>query len=315
MKTGEPNFAVGAPFQEVWERFLHEQLKPEPPNILYHYTNVDGLLGIVRTNRLKASDVLFMNDSTEIEYGRKLVVEEAVNAAARTPSPLAQGLFKSIDKILYAVDGLIGTFFAACFCEDDDLLSQWRGYSSGPSGYALGFRVNELGSRSGNRSPEQGFLRRRVIYDPEGQRSLVAGFLDDLAHVIEGLTAGPLAAYEQDIRQTAESLTQVVMLECMLTLKNPKFAEEKEWRLIHQHRGFGVATGANVEYRATPSFVVPYVSLDVSPDHGLRANRIPLARVVVGPTGHPQAAAASARELVADIPGVAVVNSAIPLRT
>jgi hypothetical protein len=129
------------------------------------------------------------------------------------------------------------------------------------------------------------------------------------------MMAGPLAVYEQDILRTAESLTQVEMLECMLTLKNPKFAEEKEWRLIHQHRGFGVTTGARVEYRATPSFVVPYVSLDVSPDHGPRANRIPLARVVLGPTGHPQSAAAAARALVADIPDVAVVNSAIPLRT
>jgi hypothetical protein len=148
MNAKEPNFAIGAPFQEMWEKFRNEVLPHvEPPPVLYHYTGVKGLVGIVKSNRLWASDVLFMNDSTEVRYGRDLIISEAKAAADRTASPVAQAVFKTVDKILYKVDDLVETFFAACFCEDGDLLSQWRGYAGRRGGYALGFRSDELGPR------------------------------------------------------------------------------------------------------------------------------------------------------------------------
>ena len=45
----------------------------EPKKLLYHYTDADGVLGIVRSGELRASDVLYVNDSSELEYAREVM--------------------------------------------------------------------------------------------------------------------------------------------------------------------------------------------------------------------------------------------------
>lgn len=64
--------------QEQSSRFF--ELEPpemidlaSPAGVLYHYTSVTGLQGILQSNRLWATAAYFMNDSSEIEYGCQLV--------------------------------------------------------------------------------------------------------------------------------------------------------------------------------------------------------------------------------------------------
>jgi hypothetical protein len=38
-----------------------------PPETLYHYTTQDGLLGIIQSRSLWATNVSYMNDSTEFD--------------------------------------------------------------------------------------------------------------------------------------------------------------------------------------------------------------------------------------------------------
>jgi len=38
--------------------------------MLWHYTDASGLMGIVEHERLWATQTSFLNDSTELEYGR-----------------------------------------------------------------------------------------------------------------------------------------------------------------------------------------------------------------------------------------------------
>lgn len=39
-----------------------------PKELLYHYTTISGLKGIVESQSLWASDVRYMNDSAELQY-------------------------------------------------------------------------------------------------------------------------------------------------------------------------------------------------------------------------------------------------------
>src|SRR5216683_1419399 len=66
----------------IEQAFLGRLTRGQPPETIFHYTTAAGLLGIVRSNRLWASDLLYMNDSTEVEYGRQLII-----AAARCLRP------------------------------------------------------------------------------------------------------------------------------------------------------------------------------------------------------------------------------------
>jgi len=51
--------------------------------LLYHYTNTAGMLGILRTRALWATDVGYLNDSKELLYGRDEVVSALLEEASR----------------------------------------------------------------------------------------------------------------------------------------------------------------------------------------------------------------------------------------
>ena len=42
---------------------------------LYHYTNTDGFLGIIKNNQIWATDYKFLKDPSEHSYGHALVKE------------------------------------------------------------------------------------------------------------------------------------------------------------------------------------------------------------------------------------------------
>jgi hypothetical protein len=138
------------------------------PTTLYHYTNAAGLLGILKpsfssweddnTNlvpqltkaaQLRASDVRYMNDSQELKFGARYFAPRLAQAATDESLP---------DDTRRACEGLAAFFlkadvfdwalrcFAACFCDNGDLLSQWRGYArgAGGGGYAIGFNREAL---------------------------------------------------------------------------------------------------------------------------------------------------------------------------
>ena len=45
-------------------------------DVLYHYTTSEGLLGILRDDKLWATDIFHLNDSSEFEYGRTQILFE-----------------------------------------------------------------------------------------------------------------------------------------------------------------------------------------------------------------------------------------------
>jgi hypothetical protein len=139
--------------------------------LLFHYTDANGLLGIVdhprfpngydRINRLdfsrvvqfKASDVRFMNDREELRFAgrvfaqqfRQAAKERAVqppstSARIEIPDAAAAELIQLADE--FEREEFYGEpvqVFAVCVSREGDLLSQWRGYAGGTGGYAIGF--------------------------------------------------------------------------------------------------------------------------------------------------------------------------------
>jgi hypothetical protein len=59
------------PQREFW------QTVREIPAVLYHYTSMDGLVGIVTNKQIWASHVPYLNDRTEQEHIWSLILEKA----------------------------------------------------------------------------------------------------------------------------------------------------------------------------------------------------------------------------------------------
>jgi hypothetical protein len=119
-----------------------EYLETAPPETLYHYTSQTGLLNIIETAELWATKVQYMNDATEfyraLNMARSILDDMIGQTLIETPVTAHAQLKRS----LAGLEGI--NIFAACFCEDGDLLSQWRGYSESGGGASIGFGSAKL---------------------------------------------------------------------------------------------------------------------------------------------------------------------------
>jgi hypothetical protein len=174
--------------------------------------------------------------------------------------------------------------YMACFCEEGDLLSQWRGYGSGGmGGYALGLDAKQIGSRFGERTPEQDLELFRVIYDPIIQKRLIDSIISRTFDVLRSIQDrhGQNAAWAAMFVCT--TFAQRQLTNCLICFKSPAFSEEKEWRVVHVEPRNGAA---EINVRITATNIIPYVTLDLSPQAGPFHNRVPLTKVIYGPSPH-----------------------------
>jgi hypothetical protein len=131
------------------------------PDIVYHYTSQAGLLGILASDRIWATDIYALNDWTEFRLlftnaAMQLLVDtfrselpEDIDADAKTifiERVLAERNFPKLLEIIKA-DPPYGErkgVFVCSFTAAGDLLSQWRGYSHSSQGFSLGFDTARL---------------------------------------------------------------------------------------------------------------------------------------------------------------------------
>src|SRR6266851_7492318 len=120
--------------RDLTQSFQSVSLKPmnARPDVLYHYTSAQGLLGIITSGVLRAGNFSFFNDSSELTYGQDLVRDVVVEELGNVPNQLLQLMSLRLQHRLYAFSDEFD-FYLCCFCEDADLLSQWRAYGSSGS--------------------------------------------------------------------------------------------------------------------------------------------------------------------------------------
>jgi hypothetical protein len=220
-----------------------------PGRILYHYTSAGGLVGILERRLLFASDVWFLNDASEVRYAQGRMLER-VRQYLGPDQPWLQEL---ID-VSEAKPGWLDEVFVTSFCEEPDLLSQWRGYAAG--GFAIGFAAEALAALcSGPGAPRL----VQVDYGAESGRRRLRRLFEELAGDGHG-------SHEE-----RELLARTVLLPEMARVKEPSFSEEKEWRLL-------VIEGRpeRILFRVGATGVVPYVEV-------LLPEPSPVREVVIGP--------------------------------
>jgi hypothetical protein len=150
---------------------ISEHFEELAPRILYHYTGQNGILGIIEHAELWATKIQYMNDSTEFGLALSLAraqLENLIHQQGKSDAETSKKVaYKQLLESLSGLDNI--NIFATCFCANGDLLSQWRGYTGGTQGYAIGFDSKILKQIS----ESKGFTLGRCIYDVEVQRILV----------------------------------------------------------------------------------------------------------------------------------------------
>lgn len=266
-----------------------------PLRTLYHYTTQAGLLGILTSSSIWASEIRFLNDATEFHTALDAVGAELRGRLDDLDSKKAQERRDAIFGELTVLEET--SVFVLALTERGDDLSQWRAYGGKHSGFALGFDIGKLTSLAA----EHGFSLDRCLYESP-EHTLLAATIVDAA----------LAWLQEGDRMNRRRLREFrrTMLKTAPLLKDHSFRDESEWRLVSASHD---VSSPEIGFRSGPSTLIPHYSLPLFAPDGWT----PLSSVTVGPTPHTDLATHSTCALLRargfkDVP---VRESRIPLRT
>jgi hypothetical protein len=248
-------------------------LMNEPEKILYHYTSLEGLLGIISSQpqSIWATNILYLNDASELNYALKLLKKQIRNFQKVPVNVFAPGgmffqiLMELIEGKNFIPTGPLG-YYVCSFSQEEDLLSQWRGYCPKGTGVSLGFKFSKL-KECAQRS---GFLIKRCIYKENKQLDQLRKFINSTSDQIKSIMTE-----EKDKKLLLDFILKFMKLAPIF--KHPKFEAEREWRII---AGLKSEVTKSIKFRPGQSMIVPYIEIPL-PREG---ENLYINKIVIGPT-------------------------------
>lgn len=239
-----------------------------PPDQLYHYTSFQGFMGITASRSIWASSIHHLNDAEEFAHGRRLVQTE-IQERRRSIQNRSEDDFMSL--LWSRIEQIRGAHvFVASFSQDDDLLSQWRGYCPSGKGISVGISSDQLRERG----KAQGFRLVPAIYDYEKQKAAVRELIDE---AVTNRNRGNI----DDDPLSQHFAYQVAIISPLL--KHATFCEEKEWRLVSRITSID---HPQVRVREGQSRIIPYFDFRLAPE----GKPLHLRDLKIGPSPLPQLA-------------------------
>jgi len=242
----------------------------KPPRHLFHYTDLEAVKGILTSKSLWLSKFTSSNDISEIrlaiQHFQAFVAKEARDFGEEEASLLREAASR--------LEGFRNTNIClASFCEEDDLLSQWRAYGNDGRGIALGFSTPGLQEVAKRHK----LSLYRCVYDPKEQERIAADLVKLLLKAARARAARSAAGRERLLEKFIGLFLHVAPV-----IKDHRFGEEREWRLVSEalpfaDRGmFPVLKGnqASVKYAIRLA-------------NGARGHSDVISRVTIGPTLDP----------------------------
>lgn len=280
----------------------NDLLRQDTPEHIFHYTSLEGFVGIIESRTIWLTDYAYLNDTRELSHGIGLIRGVIADMLKDEPE-------ESIQSLLNVWDRDIGNdkhrVCIASFSADGDSLSQWRSY--GP--IALGFEPHDLALHA-NRAD-----LRPVEYDRDRQRNLVRTYLHHLCQAYTVDLSDNRLQRIPDIYHKTDRLIQLIAF-----FKDPSFSGENEYRLAYIEypdliESFDIAPSPK-RFRISHSRLQPYVMANelvpTQPNHP----PLNLSKVVLGPEAD-SLLERGIREFLNDkmLVDVEVCRSTVPYRT
>lgn len=301
--------------KEEFERLTHT----ETP-VMYHYTTLEGLQGIIDSSDLWLTESQFLNDASEVNHGIELS-REIFNELNISASPINEFL----QEVINTPSEKRPRINIACFSNAQDSLSQWRAYSGG-MGVSIGFRTMDFLRSFGYPDCRLNY----VLYDDNKKRLLLRTYFKFKVEAYERDSTRKIKVLERDLSYREhlpitgyDTTLQYLYFELMNSLKHSDFVDEREIRLFYtEHKSilnsFDLES-AKVRFRKGNGFLVPYTTIGDIRTAGRRdfkKDQLAIAEIMIGPHERSELAALSVRRLL-DERGyheVDVVRSKSPYR-
>ena len=292
----------------------HSKLKKKPvPPVIYHYTTDIGLNGILGSGKLWLSDILSLNDPSELLHGFDLAAQVLDNEAKIWPVEYAQSaeIFKSALKEIFKD---IALHYVCSFSKNGNDLSQWRAYADDGYGYALGFETKSIkkafDTSAGKLTYGAGdsFL---VTYNDEKLKQIYRNLIGKLLPLTSSIHAKHLTekAGQECLSRLFSSLV-IHVLTASSHFKHPSYLNESEYRFLKIHNP---NDSKEIKLRPRNYKLIKYIEFDWA-----SGGKNVLKEIIIGPAADFEKSKRFAEDCLRksgiDIASVEISQSQIPYK-
>ncbi len=284
--------------------------------LLYHYCDNKKLTNIIAGHTLRMSDITKSNDYEEMQLFYPYImtaIEKEYKKDSFSFLYKEKKDFEALKELLHVVHTYINrmfeigemTNFVVCFCEEGDVLSQWRGYADAGKGGAIGFSVDELKkycNSSGDimKLAKVNYISKKELFliIREKAQEVLLELQKELKWLDEkNLTDIDNEEYEFLIQMRMLRIISRVLVSS-LEYKYDSFSEEKEWRIyfkdvitknpewlfenqdeqVMQYDRIISKLKDKIEFNVTDDDLIPYYPIDL-----FDLSAAPIKEVILGP--------------------------------
>ncbi|GGF18191.1 DUF2971 domain-containing protein [Subtercola lobariae] len=241
-------------------------------DLVYHYTDANGLKGILDSGKFWATDMQYLNDSAELTLLQVEAIEEL-----RSYASIHLQHAEIIELAIPMLPLESGSHYSISFSEDPDSLSQWRGYG-GVQGYAIGFSKDSLARVAQN--DDDGARFGSCEYDPTVRAAQISKTVRDAISMLNDETAMHSPTWGGAPAELAVNVAGGFGAVAPF-IKHESFHEEHEFRIVVHS-----VSGGRIRVRNRSGELVPYI--EVSAPVGTSGSEVAsmngLRSIVIGPT-------------------------------
>jgi hypothetical protein len=284
-----------------------------PDGLLWHYTDFNGLHGMVAEDHIRASGIAYLNDAAEFKYTIDIARPYLEPGTVKLGDI---GLFLTREDVPKFVQQVLdrarrsGVFVMSLSRKADDL-SQWRAYSGAGTGFSLGFARDALETLG----RDQYFEMVDCEYDLAAQenevKDVVESTYEAMAAEERGLNRADAVQRDRFFDKWSFQLFQNLERAAVRN-KSPKFIDEGEVRLVMRPsmRPKGLPRLA-VKFRQPRTMIVPYVEIPARRTEGPS----PMKCILVGPCAHSEEVIDATHQMLSEHHvNATVMPSSIPFR-
>jgi|GEM_PF-7001298 len=235
------------------------------PYKLYHYTNAQGLLGILKSRKIWQSDIFSLNDPSELKHG----LEIACGALDKykTTNKTLMSYFNAI-KLLYNANfedtkkNSLIKIYVACLTSKADDLYQWRSYADDGKGYCLTINPDFFYN---NTNEHQKFS---VGYEPEILEKQIKDITSKTEDALNKIDLKVINENEDNnhLQQIFNHLANSCLVLAM-TIKHQAYKLEDEYRILAHHSKKDYDAGQIlVNRRVKNGAIAEYLELEIPPN-------------------------------------------------
>ena len=236
--------------------------------LIYHYTDEQGLTGIIQNKSIWATDIRFLNDSMEFHSGIESLTK-ICNDMIKICKEKDDEIYKNAVDFYKVINTFIRNnlenrnIYITSFTKSEDNLRQWMSYCPKNSGYAIAINKEKiLEIKDKVQCKNIVFRLEDVDYRKESIYKMLS--LDSL---IKEITKN-----FNNTNKLASRLINNLLFHCC-AIKNEEFHDENEERLVIQST---TEKKQKVKFRSRSGVIIPYFEYPIELDY--------IEKVIIGPT-------------------------------